>query len=279
MNDTYSITNNIALYRKRKGYTQEQLGELLGVTNRAVSKWESGISMPDIMLLPKIVQALDITLEELYGIKTREEKIKADDFPAYINKKMTELFHEHAQGDKYFNGLSNDKSLRHTFDSINKGWEMTCISDINGAVYVSKDFSFAELDYKTPESEGIFESREIGAVIQKLSSGNVRKILAYMYKNSFADNETPNKEFLLSDIEKQCGLNEDEAFEAMEKLKAIGIVEAYVHENTTEYVFLKSRAIFALVAFKAIKLISKDPMWHIVRDTSTITDYAFEKLW
>ncbi len=279
MNNTYSISKNIALFRKRKGYTQEQLGEILGVTNRAVSKWESGISMPDIMLLPKISQALDITLEELYGIKTKEEKVRSDDFPAYINKKMTELFHEHAQGDKYFNGLSNDKSLRHTFDSINKGWEMTCISDINGAVYVSKDFSFAELDYKTPESEDIFESSEIGAAIHKLSSANVRKLLGYMYKKSFADNETANKEFLLADIEKNCGLNEEEALEAVEKLRAIGVIESYVHENTTEYVFLKSRAVFALIAFKAVKLISKDPMWHIVRDTSTITDYAFEKLW
>ncbi len=279
MNDTSSISKNIALFRKSKGYTQEQLGELLGVTNRAVSKWESGVSMPDIILLPKIAQALDITLEELYGIKTSEEKIRADDFPAYMNKKMTELFHKHAQGNKYFNDLSDDKSLRYTFDSINKGWEMTCLSDTQGAVYVSKDFSFAELDYKTPESESIFESREIGAVIQKLASGNVRKLLSYMYKTSFADKETANKEFLLSDIEKHYGLSEEDAFEAMEKLRAIGIVDSYVHENTTKYVFLKSRAVFALVAFKAVKLISKDPMWHIVRDTSTITDYTFEKLW
>ena len=279
MNNTYSISKNIALFRKRKGYTQEQLGEIIGVTNRAISKWESGVSMPDIMLLPKIAEALGITLEMLYGIKTKEEKVRADDFPAYINKKMTELFHEHAQGDKYFNGLSDDKSLRHTFDSINKGWEMTCISDINGAVYVSKDFSFAELDYKTPESVIIFESREISSTMQKLSSANVRKLLGYMYKKSFVDNETANKEFLLADIEKNCGLNEEEALEAVEKLRAIGVIESYVHENTTEYVFLKSRAVFALIAFKAVKLISKDPMWHIVRDTSTITDYAFEKLW
>ena len=39
-----SIAENIATFRKAKGYTQEQLGEILGVSNQAVSKWESGVS-------------------------------------------------------------------------------------------------------------------------------------------------------------------------------------------------------------------------------------------
>lgn len=275
MKDSSTISKNIALFRKSKGYTQERLGEILGVTNRAISKWESGISMPDIMLLPKIAQALDITLEELYGIKASEEKVKADDFPAFMHKKMTELFYTQAGGDKYF----DDTSFAYTLDAIKNGWEMTCISDTGGAVYISKELSFTELDYKTPDSESIFISRETASIMQKLSSPDVRKLLTYMYKASFDDKETGNKEFLLSDMEKHCGLSEDEAFEAMEMLTAIGIVEPYVWENITKYVFLKSRALFALTAFKMIGLISKDPVWHIVRDTSTITDYAFEKLW
>ena len=275
MKDSSIISKNIALFRKSKGYTQERLGEMLGVTNRAVSKWESGISMPDIMLLPEIAKALDITFEELYGIKASEEKVKADDFPAFMHKKMTELFYTQAGGDKYF----NDTSFAYTIDAIKNGWEMTCISDTGGAVYISKDLSFAELDYKTPDSEAVFGSRETASILQKLSSKNARKLLAYMYKASFADKEKPNKEFSLSDIEKYCGLSEEETFEAMEKLTAIGIVEPYTWENITKYVFLKSRALFALTAFKMIGLISKDPVWHIVRDSSTITDYTFEKLW
>lgn len=71
-----SIAENIAKYRKAMGFTQEQLGEMLGVTNQAVSKWESAVSMPDVMLLPKIADALGITLEELYGIKKRGRKKK-----------------------------------------------------------------------------------------------------------------------------------------------------------------------------------------------------------
>ena len=61
-----SIGKNIAHFRKNKGYTQEELGQKIGVTNQAVSKWESETSMPDIMLLPQIAYVLDVTLDDLF---------------------------------------------------------------------------------------------------------------------------------------------------------------------------------------------------------------------
>ena len=64
-----TLSENIMKYRKQKGYTQDKLGELLGVTNQSVSKWELGISMPDVMLLPKIADVLGTTLNGLYGIE------------------------------------------------------------------------------------------------------------------------------------------------------------------------------------------------------------------
>ena len=57
----------IAAYRKDLGLTQEGLAGQLGVTNQAVSKWESGQSCPDIALLPKIADLFGITLDELFG--------------------------------------------------------------------------------------------------------------------------------------------------------------------------------------------------------------------
>ena len=69
-----SIGKNIAKYRKANGLTQEELGAKIGVTNQSVSKWESEVSMPDVMLLPEIANALNITLENLYGIEKAPEK-------------------------------------------------------------------------------------------------------------------------------------------------------------------------------------------------------------
>ncbi len=51
--------------RKEKGLNQIQLGELLNVSNRTVSKWEKGDGYPDITLLPDIADCLGITIDEL----------------------------------------------------------------------------------------------------------------------------------------------------------------------------------------------------------------------
>ena len=60
------IGENIAKIRKQKGWTQEQLGELIGVSGQAVSKWENG-GVPDTVLLPKIAAVLGVSIDALFG--------------------------------------------------------------------------------------------------------------------------------------------------------------------------------------------------------------------
>lgn len=62
-----TIGSRIAQGRKAKGYTQEEFSQLLDVTAQAVSKWENDVSCPDIQLLPKISQLLNISIDELLG--------------------------------------------------------------------------------------------------------------------------------------------------------------------------------------------------------------------
>lgn len=62
--------------RKEKGITQEELAEYLGVSKPAVSKWESGQSYPDILLLPVIAAYFNMSVDELLGYEaqmTRED--------------------------------------------------------------------------------------------------------------------------------------------------------------------------------------------------------------
>lgn len=62
-----TIGNQIANYRKSLNLTQEALAQKLGVTNQAVSKWESGQACPDIQLLPELADLFGVTLDELFG--------------------------------------------------------------------------------------------------------------------------------------------------------------------------------------------------------------------
>ena len=70
-----SIGKFIATLRKANGYTQEELGEILGVSNKTISSWENGNSSPDLSLLPIIADLFNVTCDELMrGEKSKEER-------------------------------------------------------------------------------------------------------------------------------------------------------------------------------------------------------------
>ena len=64
----------IAHKRKEKNLTQEQLAEKLGVSNKTVSKWETGKCMPDYSVVKNLCEELGITVAELMDGEASEEK-------------------------------------------------------------------------------------------------------------------------------------------------------------------------------------------------------------
>jgi len=72
MNTTNTIGERIAVLRKSKGFTQEELASAIGVSAQSVSKWETGTTMPDILLLPVLADLFDVTVDALFG-RTAEE--------------------------------------------------------------------------------------------------------------------------------------------------------------------------------------------------------------
>ena len=65
--DNLKLNDTICFYRKKQGLTQEELAQRLGVTNQAVSKWESAQCCPDISLIPKLADIFEISIDELFG--------------------------------------------------------------------------------------------------------------------------------------------------------------------------------------------------------------------
>ena len=68
---------NIREYRKRRGLTQQQLADIVGVSNVSLSNYERGAQMPDILTLTKIANALRISVDTLLGLNHQEEDIAA----------------------------------------------------------------------------------------------------------------------------------------------------------------------------------------------------------
>lgn len=277
-----SIGKNIAKYRKAKKLTQEELGAKLGVTNQAVSKWESEVSMPDVMLLPEIANALSISLEDIYGISKESEKISvpADDFPSFCHKKLIELFYYNTKMRFSHIGSLDKEPLNFQIEKLMDGCRVGCLSNTQGAIVVTDDFAFVDKSYKAAGSESTIKSR--GAddyTLMFLTDQNVRKVFYYQYRTAFAKSKTDNTEFTFDEIMNGCNLTEGETASALHNLKDIGINEVYTDKETEtkKYVFLISNALYAHSIYKLAELLSQDACWAVVRDTSMISDYAFEE--
>ena len=60
--------------RHKRGITQDELANHLGVSKGAVSKWETGSSLPDILLLPQLASYFYISIDELIGYQPQMEQ-------------------------------------------------------------------------------------------------------------------------------------------------------------------------------------------------------------
>ena len=64
----------ISTLRKEKGMTQLELAEKMGVTDKAVSKWERELSFPDINSIPKLAEIFEVSVDELMQVKTETKE-------------------------------------------------------------------------------------------------------------------------------------------------------------------------------------------------------------
>lgn len=92
------LGNNIRKLRIKKLMTQEDLALILGTTSKSISRWEQGLTYPDISLLPIIANVFEITVDELLGV----EKINQNE---YI-KSLKNQAYEYARNNDYINELA-----------------------------------------------------------------------------------------------------------------------------------------------------------------------------
>ncbi len=86
--DSRKVGGFIAELRKEKGLTQLQLAEMLNVTDKAISRWETGKGYPDIELLQKISDTLGVSLNELLN----GERIICEEVEAVCERNVTEAY-------------------------------------------------------------------------------------------------------------------------------------------------------------------------------------------
>ena len=97
-----TIGKRIALLRKEKGLTQEELANHMGVSPQAVSKWENDQTCPDISALPKLARLLGVTVDELLEGKTETTAVRVlpPEQRRDIKDMLLRITVDSAQGDK-----------------------------------------------------------------------------------------------------------------------------------------------------------------------------------
>lgn len=100
------IGEYIKIKRKAKGLTQQELGNLIYVTDKAISKWERGLGLPDITILDKLAKVLDTTVNNiLSGSDEDNDKINITEELDKINKIIADNNHLHKKRIIYLSTL------------------------------------------------------------------------------------------------------------------------------------------------------------------------------
>lgn len=98
-----NIGKFIAICRKEKNLTQEQLAEKLGVTNKSVSRWENGKTMPDYSILNSLCRELNVTVNELLS----GERIKRENYENKAQENLDNILKEYYKMKKQKKTIKN----------------------------------------------------------------------------------------------------------------------------------------------------------------------------
>ena len=84
--DNLKFGSFIKELRKEKNMTQKELADKIGLTDKAISKWERGLSFPDITMLSSLAEVFDVDVSEILNGERGKEKVSKED----IEKKIEE---------------------------------------------------------------------------------------------------------------------------------------------------------------------------------------------
>lgn len=231
------LNERIMLLRKEKGITQEELAQALGVTNQAVSKWESAQCCPDIQLLPNIATFFDVSIDWLMGYRDTEisdnlplllraaiDNARAGD-DAKLALKLVYMIHAILLSKKMQSdgnpGWDSDDAIEHAGKAE---WGLSCISEPDITMrmrYGSVFFSDNRMMRLKNEKISILCN-----LMRNLSTAVSMKALVAVFTLTIHDE---SKYVSVGEIAKYSGLSE-------------GAVAEQLENNLAEYLSIERRA-------------------------------------
>jgi len=85
--DSVKTGEFLAALRKAAGYTQQEVADYLSITNKTISKWESGAGLPEISILPAVAELYGVTVDELLAGKRLERFVEKETAESHFGGK------------------------------------------------------------------------------------------------------------------------------------------------------------------------------------------------
>lgn len=261
------IGQQIRKYRMAKGITQEQLGELVGVTTQAVSKWERG-GTPDAELLPALSRVLSVSIDTLFGLGeenlalavARRVNTMPDEeaYPFAFNicwAIMHGLMHDVVMPENltndYIDRMTNDENKMEYLSKIMRD-EGICIARTSRGL----NSFFLLREPKEGLRNFFVDIDAVRNVFELFGDKNILDIIFYMYTRL----NTPIASSLIS---KNTGLSVQMVDDCMERLSKANLVNKSVIETADgemySYMFTNENVVIPLLLYA--DEITKDKTW------------------
>ncbi|MBQ3164198.1 MAG: helix-turn-helix transcriptional regulator [Lachnospiraceae bacterium] len=253
------LGRKIKEFRMKRGITQEELGNLVGVTTQAVSKWERG-GTPDAELLPNIARALRVSIDALFDME-QEKGSRLEDMiiEELYSKEDKEAFERAVSlciaiefGLFRINSLKN-KAAAEMMDSVNDEndheYYSTLLTD-DGLVRVRLSQN-GRYFFIMPEPEMGYRSfleniEDLSKTFRLLAEKDTLKILFFMYQRI---NKKSSSELIAEGV----GVSVEKVEKLMEQLEEFNLVECSdvetVNGDLKAYAMHKEATIVPLLTF------------------------------
>lgn len=240
----------IAKLRKDAGLTQEQLASIIGVSPQAVSKWETGTTMPDILLLPVIADIFDKDIDYLFG--RLREKTEADIRKDNIHEEAYNFFFEMMQN--FWGDGESDKEAKKKAEECRE--------------FIKSHTNTQTMILSNREGNGVFADCNIALTFIK-NKNDIKDLFeddaAFMFLKRFTDGQTKNvyrfiinnrgRTFTSSFIAAKCGIEATAAERALDNLLRMNLIsrtDLDTEEGTvylySAFAYHKSLLIYSILA-------------------------------
>ena len=217
-----NFADNVKQYRVGLGLTQEALGQCVGVSGQAVSKWETADSFPDPSLLPALADALEVSIDELYGRQTATRegaaKIASELLSAARSHKEKDRILFDLCADAFGNRVSHKNLTRLSQDKDDRVSYMIDLNETEGILLDKGPFRFLSLAER-PEGgwESVCRDEKTAEFLASVGDPDVLKCVLWLLSREGGRIEA-------SLIPKKAGADVSKTNEIISKLTAIGAV-------------------------------------------------------